>query len=58
MIRFVSELDPVKFGFNFYRLSDKNNFGFKLKLFSNIYFVRYSKPKKIWFICKYKILVN
>lgn len=51
MFRFRKEGEPVKYGFNFWRLSDPDSFGFVLKFWYNrgLWF-RYSKISKKWFI--------
>ena len=43
MIHTRKECEPVRYGFNFYPLSDKGSFGFVLKTKNFQYIFRYSK---------------
>jgi hypothetical protein len=53
MFHIHDELSPLKFGFNFYRLSDTASFGFKFKFTTGKGFiVRYSKASKQWFFTR------
>ena len=54
MLRFVSEGEKIKQGFNFYRLSDKYNFGVKILIYKFALMIRYSKSLKMWFIVRWK----
>ena len=51
MFRYREEGEPVKYGFNFWRLNDPSSFGFALRYWHNrgLWF-RYSKVRKKWFI--------
>lgn len=48
MLYFHNEGDKVKQGFNFYKLSDKQNFGFKLRIKDTMWQLRYRKDLKYW----------
>jgi hypothetical protein len=53
MIYIRQECQPVRFGFNFYPLSDKGSVGFVLRLTNGLtYWVRYSKVTKKWKVGK------
>ena len=52
-MKFFRFRDPGRqlgFGFNFYRLSDKQNFGFIFRVGAYSLWFRYSKDTKKWFI--------
>lgn len=46
MIHFTDEGDELKYGINLYRLSDKHNFGFTIRVYNKAYWFRYSKNTK------------
>jgi len=50
MIYVRNEFENINTGINFYPLSDKASFGFKVKLFRKIFMLRYSKSGKFWFV--------
>jgi hypothetical protein len=53
MIHIRKEGQPVRFGFNFYPLSDKGSAGFVLKITNRLtIWFRYSKVTKQWNIGK------
>lgn len=56
MIHLIAEGEPLKYGISFYRLSDKDSFGFRIKIrihdLIHFYTFRYSKITKHLCICK------
>jgi hypothetical protein len=52
MIYIRTEKEDIKDGFNFYRLSDKGSFGFVFKMGTQLYWFRYSKRLKEFFVSK------
>jgi len=50
MIHIRKEGEPVRYGFNFYPLSDKGSFGFVFKVKNFQFMCRYSKITKKWIL--------
>ena len=50
MIYIRKECEPVRYGFNFYSISDKGSFGFVFKVKNFRFMCRYSKITKKWIL--------
>jgi hypothetical protein len=50
MIHIRKECEPVRYGFNFYSISDKGSFGFVFKVKNFQFMCRYSKITKKWIL--------